>query len=589
MEQGPIRRESVLRRHRSALLIIAAAVLIVFGQTLRFDFVNYDDQELIVENAPLLSNPANIAGAFSTHVFAGHRQAGEYYRPILTASYIIDYQLWQLRPFGYHLTNLLLHLLTAAMVYLLALSVFNRRSDLALFSALVFAVHPVQTEAVAWLAGRNDLLLGFFIVAMMLCYAHFRESGRKIFGLLAILAYTLALFTKESAVAFSLLPLLYDYAFHRSSLRKTIAPLAVMAVITACYLIVRQAILGSAIGLDRLAAAQGAWPERLSRAPGFLMENLRLIVAPFRLSASHPVETMRWTGEPWLGWSWAIIAALAAATLWSWRRNSPIFFGLKWLFLGLILVLNIVPLAVPLLEHRLYVPMIGGAVILAGVVGLLDGRLSRRSAGAAAVALLLLFGVLSFARLPVWHDSEALWNDTLQKEPSTNRAYINLAGYYFERLEYGKVTVLLEEYLRRNPGDQAMLGKLRQTYFLMQRFQDAALVCRRMITLSPHSQNRYLDAGLLYERISQPDSAAAIYREGLRVDSTFYQLHARLGLVLEGAGQEAAARQEYTTAFGQLERAMSREPAPPRETGDLRQFLEKKLQGPPSHNKNAPQ
>src|SRR5262249_36459551 len=139
---------------RTCILLIALFTGIVFAQTLRFDFVSYDDYELVYQNGDFLSHVSNVFTSFATHVFTTHRAESGYYRPLVLVSFIVDYQVWGLNPFGYHLTNLLVHLCTVLALFLL-LEKLLRDAVPALAGSLLFALHPVQTSAVAWVAGRN--------------------------------------------------------------------------------------------------------------------------------------------------------------------------------------------------------------------------------------------------------------------------------------------------------------------------------------------------------------------------------------------------------------------------------------------------
>src|SRR2546422_736023 len=124
-------------------LIIVVAICAVYSQAVRFDFVTYDDYDLISQNTDYLGNLRNLATSFTTHVFSTHRAESAYYRPLLLASFILDYRLWGLNPFGFHLVNILLHAAAAIVLYFLALRV-SRESTVSLMTSLLFALHPVQ-------------------------------------------------------------------------------------------------------------------------------------------------------------------------------------------------------------------------------------------------------------------------------------------------------------------------------------------------------------------------------------------------------------------------------------------------------------
>jgi len=530
--------------------ILIAAVALLYGRTLTFDFVNYDDYDLVARNTEFLGDPGNILTSFTTHAFTSHREESVYYRPVLLLTFFADYFIWGLDPAGYHLTNIAIHILATLFLFHLARGILRQRADgtgagkgpdrdggggadrdglTAFGAALLFAVHPVQTESVAWVAGRNDALLGLFLIASLFCYTRQYEAsprGRMMFPLSAAL-FTAALLTKESAIFFIPLYPLYDLTVKRRSPEEIFSGpghlrVSVYLAVALAYLGVRYNIFGAFIGAEAL---YGKIPldNRLLMAPGLALTNLLFLIWPSRLSITHPIENV-----PWFDWPMVLVAVAVTAGLFAvWggqmRRRPVLSWSAAWVIVGLVPLLNVFPLAVPILEHRLYAVTAGFALAVAVA--------ARPGKGAAAV--IVLCAVLSgftWARLPVWRNSESLWLDAIEKTPDGARAYFNLAGYYFERGENDRVFPLLEKYVALRPDDFLGYSKLRQSYFLAGRFREAAAVCRTLIDRDPGNVGRYLEAGVLFERMGLSDSVIAVYTEGLRYDPSLYQLHNRLGM-----------------------------------------------------------
>ena len=527
---------SALSSRWAGYILVALAAAAVFSWTLRFDFVTYDDQELVVGNAAFLGHVSNIPVSFATHAFTGHRASSAYYRPLLLTSYILDYHVWKLRPFGYHLTNLILHVL-ASLLLLGFIERLTPHRPAAIFAALLFSLHPVQTESVAWVAGRNDVLLGVFIMLMMLFYSSARpgtERGKTFFAL-ACLSFAFALFTKESAAFYIVLFPLYDLSVHRPLSRR----LALPAAILAGYLALRLAVIGSVIGNEGLYA-ESSFLERFVALPSELIEHLRLILVPTSLSVVHAFKESLWARFPW-----NTLAALGAVSivpglLYAWKRDRVVFFGLSWFLLGLLPALNLIPVAVPLLEHRLYVPLAGLALAAGRLLELFSpGR--EKILNASFALLIVACGVMSLLRLPVWKDSESLWTDAIAKSPNESRSYLNLAGFYFERTEYDRTITLMKQYLALEPEDLMGYSRLRQTYVLSGRLGDAVAVSRELIARSPRNPHRYIELAKFFERIGAPDSAKVLYLEAIAADSTTDEACLDLAALSERLGDRAAA------------------------------------------------
>jgi tetratricopeptide (TPR) repeat protein len=554
--------------------VLTAAVFILYGRTVTYDFVNYDDYDLVVMNTEFLSDPSSILAAFRTHAFTSHREESVYYRPVLLLSYMADYAVWKSNPAGYHLTNVLLHAAAVLTLYFLVLALLRgdgggRQKVTALFAALLFAAHPVQTESVAWVSGRNDVLLGLLLLLSFLCYVEqYREWKRRswMFPLSALL-FGAALLTKESAIFFLPLYPLYDLAVRREPVEQAFAGrnhlrISTFLAIAAAYLVLRYNIFGTFIGAEKL---YGKIPldNRFLMAPGLAFTNLLFLLWPSKLSIIHPLENVTWLEWPASLVAIAACAALVAAGWSAFRRAPAIGWAVAWLAAGIVPLVNIFPLAVPILEHRLYAASAGFAVAAAAVVMRLFGTASGgRATGtqaaqtgragivpvsmaAPAIPLLLtacvVLAALTWVRLPAWANSEALWLDAIAKEPGGARAYFNLAGYYFERRQFDRTAVLLEKYVALKPDDFTGFTKLRQTYFLAGRPMDAARVCRAMIERDPTNPGRYVEAGILFEKLGIGDSVVSVYEEGLRVNPDFYQLHKRLGIWYRSTGNPVKA------------------------------------------------
>src|SRR5947207_5037087 len=188
-------------------ILLAAIVFIVFGQTVRHEFINYDDQEYVYENPKITSGLSldGIQWAF-THVHAGN------WHPLTTISHMLDCQLYGLQPWGHHMTNVLLHA-AAAIFLFLALRQLTGAHWPSAFVAAVFAIHPLRVESVAWVAERKDVLSGVFFMLTLWAYARYVHSNRPSSGryLIALVFFALGLMCKPTLVTLPFVLLLLDY------------------------------------------------------------------------------------------------------------------------------------------------------------------------------------------------------------------------------------------------------------------------------------------------------------------------------------------------------------------------------------------
>lgn len=542
-------------RQWKSVVIIVAAVVCVYAQTLRFGFVNYDDDELVYHNTAFLSQWSSIGTAFTSHAFIGAGGESVYYRPLLMISYIVDYHLWNLNPSGYHWTNVVLHALTSIGVFLLALLIVAEELP-ALVAALIFTLHPIQTESVAWIAGRNDVLLGFFVVLMVLLYGLSKNypSASNRFLLFSSVSFGLALFTKESAALYLLLLPLIDILVDGLTLRKVMSIKSLkkfwlMIGILLLYLVVRFLVFGEVVGAERLYGHR-SMVERIANVPAIIAEHFKLLIMPVNLSVAHPLTEIIWFRSPWN--IVAIMSAVAfVAFIWfSWKRDKIIGIGLLWIAIGLMPVLGIVPVPIPILEHRLYVPMVGFAIVISQTILIIGNRFSRPALmKSIAFTLSIVLATASVVRLPVWKNGVTLFSDAVEKAPTYTPSYFSLAGAFYESKRTDEAVTTMERYIGFEPNDLRGYLFLRDLYYSVQRYRNVAEISKHIIRIDNERLQRYLEAGTMYEELRLPDSAAVIYREGIARHPASDDLHFRLGIVLQQMGRIYDAEAEFRSVL----------------------------------------
>lgn len=408
---------------------LVAAVAVVYANALGHDFV-YDDFLLIVDNP-------------STRMPLSEGWARLGYRPLRMLSYRIDYAIGGMDPWIFHLGNLVYHAITVLLVWAV-LRTLGAAPWAAMVGALVFAVHPVQTDSVTYASGRRDVLCGLFYAAGFLAYLRHRLRGSWLALGLASVAWLLACLTKEMAATLPLVCLLAVAFLGRedAALRVRVrgvwpalagvtgAALAVGGVLYLAHYepfvarVMRETSWhGGSIGANFATVAR-VW-----------VHYLGLLVWPARLSADYSPNAFPVSGsaaDPRALAALAVLAAVAAVGVWRWRRGGLAGFGLAWVAVTLLPVSHIVPYVELLAEHYLYVPMIGVAMVVADVVGALASGAPRRRAAVVTVAMLIVaaLGARSMVRNHDWRDGLTLWTATVAVVPDSARARFNLGQVY---------------------------------------------------------------------------------------------------------------------------------------------------------------
>jgi hypothetical protein len=381
------------------------------------------------------------------------------YRPLTIFSFSLEYPIWHLWAPGFRLVNLLLHTLNGWLVFLLA-SALLESPIAALASAVVYLVHPMQTEAVVSIVGRSELLAATFFFAAWLAFRKGRTG-------LAALAYVLAVLSKESAITFPAIAIL-DVALSGGGIKKVVESWRRFAVLAACgiaYLALRFHVLG---GLGIPPSGQyldGAmtFPQRWITSGRVFIQYSRLLIAPVRVTGDYdfnsiPVATLRdW--DAWLGL--ILVAALLGTSVWFAKKKPAITVGILFFFIALLPVSNwIMPIALLMAERFLYTPAFGFALLAGMAWAAIRDKGVRRIVAAGAVAVAI---PLCISHNYIWQDTLTFHENAVRILPQNARARL---GYGFALLRLNKTAeaeTQFETGLKIKPGSAPLLAGLATT------------------------------------------------------------------------------------------------------------------------------
>src|SRR5437867_2938801 len=377
-------------------LYIALAVLAVYATTLSFNFIGFDDMEILKQRYFIIGDLSKIKLAFTTDAFLGTN--GSFYRPLQTVSFMLDALIGGPKPFIYHFTNLVLYIVGSLCVFWLLLTLgYQRLSSLLL--ALLFALHPMFVPMVAWVPTRGDLLLTIFIIVSFILFIRSFHANRPGLVVWHGISFFLAFLSKETAVAVPALCLLYYYfELRKTKARKLINRYFVAWLIAGgvwYYLHSALHVLsGDSVGLAAFIQNLRIVPELLGKF---------FVPARFQLT---PLFNLTDT-----------VIGVVAAALFAWlivgiggRANRKVQFGLLWALLCILPVIifrnSDAKYIFNYLYHRAYLPSIGLIIVLAELLRRLNLRNAKYFRGfAIGAALLLLYcGIAAFHELGFYRD-----------------------------------------------------------------------------------------------------------------------------------------------------------------------------------------
>jgi len=524
-------RKIEVNNHLIAFAIIFLITFSIYWNSLQGDFV-WDDKDLILNNTGYLNDWKNLFSVFTKPFFG----KAAIYRPLLIVSFIFDYQLWDSHPFGFHYTNVLLHTVNAFMVYLLTFFLFKSRY-LSLFSSLIFVSHPVQTEAVAWISGRNDVIVTFFSLLTIILYIRWYnlEGLKRILIFIGFLiSYGCVLLTKESGIVVLPLIILTDYFFkgnlgHWGNRRRAYLSMILISVL---YIYVRMIILGK-LGMP-VSLMGERFIDRFLRVFVTYAYYFKTLLFPIHQTANPLISPYFSLRDPKAVSVLLIILSLAAITLVCLRWFREVSFFILWVFTTLIPVSGIFSLDIPALEHRLYL----GSVSFSMVIPLLLRRLSNirikrvfiKNEKAVIfpllVMLILIYSLKTVVRNTIWKDERHFWLETIKDSPSSVIAHNNLGLVYFEKGQYRHAIRQFKKALSLNPYAANVHANMGILYATQGLYQEAINAYRRALILKPNRVKIYNNLGNLYcQMLKESKSSSQVYPKGSVVVDNIRELY----------------------------------------------------------------
>lgn len=573
---------SRLATPRMLILLMLLVVSLTYIGTLRFDFVS-DDETQITGNR-FLQSWSYVPRFFTGHAWSHIRpeSQGNYYRPIALLWLFVNHLLFGLNPSWWHLTTVLLNVGATLAVYFLVQRLMNDRL-IAGVAALIFGLHPVHIEAVAWVSGFTEPLLTIFIILSLISYLKSKplaaestvSQKRGVMWLAISLAlYAAALLTKETGIILPALVFGYEWLFNRKPfvgrIKSAFARTAPYLALTVVYLVVRSVVLA---GLSHSLRAVPLSTMILTW-PSLLWLYARHLIWPFGLSAFYDTPYVTSPGFsnvvlPALG------LALAGAGIWYAAKRATevnrraIIFAVALLVLPILPLLNLSVLIEDELVHDryLYIPSIGFAIILAiGVSKVSQGSAMLFGQPALrAILVLALTCALGFAtsfQESYWANDLVLYHHSVTCAPNNKAAETNFANELSKRGYYDDAIEHYQALLERDPNYWAAAYDLGCNYYLLGRYAEAESYLSRGIMLRPMEPKQFVTLAVTLQEANRLQDAERAARRAIEIRPEGYGFHYELADILRAQGKlseaidefraELAFNPEHTAAYEQI-------------------------------------
>jgi tetratricopeptide (TPR) repeat protein len=572
------------------LLLIAAAVLIGYSNVFHAPFV-FDDFAGIVDNA-VIKDLDNFISSGRGYDVSPRRFIGY-------LTFALNYRFGGLEVVGYHIVNLVVHMGSSFLVYFLVALTFRTpyfglsrpeedgRKMIALVTALFFASHPVQTQAVTYIYQRFTSLATCFYLLSVVMYVKGRLAmqrpedtgqraeggGRDIspvirsmpFYLCSLISAILAMRTKETAFTLPFAIILHEFIFFKSTRRQKL--LFLLPVLFALA-IVPLALMTTGKPLGEVLTVLDAQTRVQSELPrwDYLMTQLRVITTYIRLiflpvnqnlDYDYPIYDSLFTAPVFFSFLFlSTLLGCAAYLVYRTRNSASVLrvtaFGIFWFFITLSVESSVMPIVDVIFEHRVYLPSAGAflAITTAAWAGVkrmeAQWPLARRAAASAAFLAVIAFLGATYARNGVWTDKAALWEDVASKSAKAS-TYVSLGIAYAESGELNKAIEAYLKALALDPKDASAYLNLGTAYTRGGFFDEAIKATRMAVSLAP-SAEAHNNLGHLYYRAGRLDEALQECETAVKLNPDFALAHNNLGAVFWSKGRFDKAVEHYRIA-----------------------------------------
>jgi len=569
---NPGNSDQAASRLRAAVvcLVLASVTFAVFGQTVRYQFVNFDDGDYVVKN-PAVAQGLSLKGfvwAF-THFHCAN------WHPLTWLSHMLDCQLYGLHPGGHHLTNVLLHTGTA-----IALFMALRRMTGALwrsaFVAAVFAIHPLRAESVAWVSERKDVLSGLFFMLTLWAYTRYAqgrmqneecrmknaESGNthhasrttppssifhppsSFYYTLALLLFALGLMSKPMLVTLPVVLLLLDFwplqrAKPAASLVLEKLPFLAFSAISCLITLLAQSNAMKSFESFPL-------PTRLGAALVSCKVYLAQMIYPRGLAAFYPLVPQASVPAAAMA---GILLLVISAIAWGERRARPwLVVGWLWYLVVLLPVLGLVQVGGQAHADRYtYLPQIGIYLAVTWLAADLAAKwqVRRIALGGLMAIVLAILMVCAWKQTACWENSETLWKHALACTTGNNLAYVNLGHELFEKGRLDEAISHYQKALETQPNNYQFHNNLANALREKGRLDEAIAHYEKAVQIQPGSAEAQFNLGKALGLTGKQEEAIARYEIALQIEPGFLPAHMSLGTALLQQGKAGLAAPHF--------------------------------------------
>ncbi len=540
-----------------AIAFILLITAILYLPSLKNDFVNWDDNVYVTENESIKKFDSRTVSYF----FDTEHPVSLNYHPLTMISLAWDYnraanheKASKDKPFPgltayyYHQTNLFLHLINTTLVFFLIYFMSGKRWLVALITALLFGIHPLHVESVAWISERKDVLYAAFYLAALLAYWKYLDYLKWPWLLLTFALFTLSLLSKGLAVSLPISLLLLDYFKGRTWNWRIWAEKIPFLALSIYF-----GLLAIEIQSKGAIAQEGAvtlFQRIVFASYGFIMYLYKLIL-PLKLSTFYPYPHLNDAGTiPGYFYIFpALVVILIGILAYFFRKNKVVLFGFGFYLITIALVLQFLPVGKALMADRYsYLPFIGIAFMIGYGIDRIRERekLLKVSLLAGMAVFFVFWGVQTSAQIKVWQNPETLWTQAISNYPNAFVAYKNRGNYYGQN---GKTDLAMQDYLylqSRGEMDSQVYGNMGNIYRMRNEMDKAFESYQMQVKLDEEDYKGHINVGIMHSIRNEHEAAIRKYQDAIDRGAPANSVILNRGISLNSMQRYAEAIQDFT-------------------------------------------
>ncbi len=483
-------------------------------------------------------------------------------------TFALNYHFHGLAVVGYHIVNIIIHIAASIFLYFLVLltlqspvlrneAVSNHSNLIAAFTALLFLVHPVQTQAVTYIVQRLASMAALFYIGSLTLYAKARlttanPSKRILWYVLFVIITIASFFTKETSFTLPLMLILYEVAFFQKkpvlNWQKVSTSIMFIAVIAALLLYMKPDFGGLSLHETRGGIIELTRVQYMITQLSVITTYFRLMLIPVNqnLDYDYPVFNSLFNADIIL--SIIVLGTITVLAILLYKKQRIISFGIIWVFVTLLPESSIIPISDVIFEHRMYLPMAGFSMAFVAGIYCLMKNVSLRVMIAGFVVILLMFALLTYNRNNIWSSALTLWDDTVKKSPGKARPYFYRGNAL---MEAGKIEKAIKDYsaaIEINPNHQFAFNNRGKAYFELGNYEKAYNDLTTDIKINPGEWIGYFNKGKVYDAIGQYNNAVEEFKKSASIKpraETYYYI----GFSYAKMGKDIDAIEYFTKAI----------------------------------------